>query len=84
MFYVFSMSVPYVPRIAGIQIPPGFLLFPGELPGTSGFGISMVLLSAAMAQIVFALQSDLPVGQVKVRQLGTCLSVVHYMHVYIL
>lgn len=44
------------------NFPYGFLLFPGELPGTSGFGISMVLLSAAMAQIVFALLSDLPVG----------------------
>ena len=61
VFYVGPLMSPL--NAAVTEIFSGFLLFPGELPGTSGFGISMVLLSAAMAQIVFALQSDLPVGQ---------------------
>lgn len=43
------------------NFPYGFLLFP-EGRGDPGVGISMVLLSAALAQVVFAMQSDLPVG----------------------
>lgn len=44
------------------NFPYGFLLFPGEVDDTSTLGVSMVLLSAAMAQMVFAVQSSLPVG----------------------
>ena len=40
------------------NFPYGFLLF----PGAEGLGIAVVLLSAAVAQLVFAVYSDLPVG----------------------
>ena len=43
------------------NFPYGFLLFP-QSEGAEGLGISIVLLSAAIAQVVFAVYSDLPVG----------------------
>jgi len=43
------------------NFPYGFLLFPMQA-SLHGLGISMVLLSAAVAQLVFAISSDLPMG----------------------